>query len=331
MASAQTYLFQCAGPILILIGTVGCILNLTVFNQKNLKKNPCSIYFIAYNLANLVYIYASLFSLTLEVGYNIDPSAYNLVVCRIRLYITILSNVLSPFYLILASIDRIFITSPNAVTRRRSTRRLAYLCVVTGTLFWALFHSHILIVSNITHFGPISFCYFQQGLQLTFAGYYSIIKELLALSSMIICGLWAIRNIRSIRHVTAASNLPVSRTVVEDGAHSTSSKDRQLAIMLLMDITVLYSIQFCTCNISHVSTNYTKWYRNYWATRNGNDSYKSISILCWYSFLYKLLCKFNCLEKFSTRNEENTSLQIDFCAFVKNAEFDVDIGRTIPD
>ncbi|CAF0949370.1 unnamed protein product [Didymodactylos carnosus] len=230
MASAQTYLFQFGGPILILIGTVGSILNLIIFNQKNLRKNPCSIYFIVYNLANFVYIYCLLFSLTLAVGYNIDPSAHNLVICRVRLYINVLFNVLSPYYLILASIDRILVTSRNALTRQRSTRRLAFICVTGGTLFWALFHSHALILANITQLGPISFCYFQQGVELTFAGYYSIIKELLALSLMIIFGLWAITNIRSTHRVTAATTLSVSKTLAEDPIHVTTKwRNRMLS------------------------------------------------------------------------------------------------------
>ena len=245
MASVQTYLFRIVCPIFIIVGTVGSILNLVVFTQKTLRKNPCSIYFIAYNLSNFVYIYSLLFSLTMASGYNIDPSAYNLVICRLRLYTNVLFNVLSPYYIILASIDRIFITSPNALTRQRSTCRLAFICVIGGTLFWALFHCHILIVSNITHFGPdISYCYFQQGLELTFAGYYSLIKELLALSLMIICGLWAIRNLRSLRRVTAAPSSSLNRGVTENVTHSTSSRDRQMALMLVIDIMIYAPFSF---------------------------------------------------------------------------------------
>ena len=129
MKSAQTYLYQVGCPILIFIGTMGCIINLLVFMQKNLRKNPCSIYFIAYNIANLIYIHSSLLALTLSIGFKIDASVYNLVLCRLRLYTVALFNLLSSFYLILASIDRILITSRNAITRRRSTRRCAYICI----------------------------------------------------------------------------------------------------------------------------------------------------------------------------------------------------------
>ncbi|CAF3698655.1 unnamed protein product [Rotaria sp. Silwood1] len=245
MKATQKYLYQFACPILMLFGTIGCILNLIIFTEKALRKNPCSIYFIAYNMANFLYIYSSLLALTLSVGYSIDVSIYNLIVCRLRIYTVSLFNTLSPFYLILASVDRVFITSSNALIRQRSTCRFAYLCIIIGTLFWALFHSHALIASNIKQIAPSSFlCYFQQGIHLVFVSYYSVIKETLALLLMIIFGLWSINNIRNLRHIRVVSNLSVSLTNAERSSHSTSSKDRQLIFMLLMDIIICASFSF---------------------------------------------------------------------------------------
>ncbi|CAM4827781.1 unnamed protein product [Rotaria magnacalcarata] len=136
-------------------------------------------------------MYSSLLALALSLGYNsYDPSIYILVLCRLRLYATVLFNMLSPFYLILTSIDRILVTSSNDRTRQRSTRCFACLCIIIGTLFWALFHSHALISSNIQKLAPNVFlCYFQQGSHLIFVSYYSIIKETSTLLLMIICGL----------------------------------------------------------------------------------------------------------------------------------------------
>jgi hypothetical protein len=281
LKSAELYLYQVGGPILMFIGTIGCLLNLSVFTQKNLRKNPCSIYFIAYNLANFIYIYSSLLSLTLGIGYEIDPSAYNLGICHLRLYITILFNCLSPFYLILAAIDRILITSPNALTRQKSTRRLAYACLGGGTLFWALFHSHALILSNITQIGPnIFLCYYEQGNYLAFISYYSIIKEIIALSLMIFCGLWSIKNIRSTHRITAATDLSVTRIGgVTGNLRSNSSKDRQLMFMLLMDITIyaLFSFVFA------ISLMYTQITQNYIKSADRLQIESIVTFICLYS------------------------------------------------
>jgi len=259
--SANQYLYRIGCPILMLIGTVSCIINLIIFTQKNLRKSPCSIYFIAYNCSNFVYIYSSLLSLTLSIGYNIDVSAYNLVICRLHLYVTILFNCLSPFYLILASIDRILITSPNAVTRRRSTRRFAYTCVISVTLFWALFHIHALIFMNIIQLGPNDFvCYFQ-GTYLDFIDYYSLITAIITLLLMIICGVWSIKNIRSIRRLRVAPDLSLIRPGLGGGLNSTSSKDRQLIFILVMDTTiyVLFSFVYTIFLMyEQITRNYTK-------------------------------------------------------------------------
>ncbi|UJR29504.1 hypothetical protein I4U23_010721 [Adineta vaga] len=243
---AQTYLYRFAGSVLIVIGTLGCILNLIIFTKKLLRKNPCSIYLISYNLSNFVYIYVSLFSSTLEVGYKYDPSAKNWNLCRLRLYITVLFNILSPYYLILASIDRVLVTSSNANTRRRSTLRLSYLSVIIGTIFWILFHIHAIISANITQYSPtIAFCYFQSGIPLTFVGYYAVIKEILVLSLMIIFGLWAIKNIRSLKRVRVAPDSSASKTIVDNNdIRSTSSKNRQLALILIMDIIIYTPFSF---------------------------------------------------------------------------------------
>ena len=111
---------------------------------------------------------------------------------------------LSPFYLILASVDRVLITSRNARTRERSTIRLTYLCIGIVSLFWVLIHIHALVLpSFITPSPGVTVCYFQPGLHLMIMGYYAvIIKGILIPLLMIILGVWAVRNVRSLTHVT---------------------------------------------------------------------------------------------------------------------------------
>jgi hypothetical protein len=134
------------------------------------------------------------------------------------------------------------VTSRNALTRRRSTHRLAYICIFIGAIFWALFHSHALIFPTITQIVPHDFlCNFRQGIEANFVAYYTIIKETLLLSLMIIFGLYSINNIRDVGRVRAALNEPLRGTTVAIGSHLPSSKDRQLVFMLIMDI-IIYAL-----------------------------------------------------------------------------------------
>ena len=106
-------------------------------------------------------------------------------------------------------------------------------------------------MSTITQLGPNTFfCYYQAGAHLAFMGYYALVKEITALSLLTIFGLWSIKNIRSARHGRVAPNLSLSVTAGENSLHSSpsssSSKDRQLVLMLLMDIIIyaLFSFVF---------------------------------------------------------------------------------------
>jgi hypothetical protein len=240
LKAAQKNLYRYGGPVFVVIGTVSGILDLIVFTQKSLRKNPCSIYFTAYNIAVLFLIYTSFLPLTLEIGYNIIPATYNLFLCRLRLYTTFLFNCLCPFYFILASFDRVIVTSPHARTRRKSTDRLAYRSIVIGTLCWISGLCHVLIFSDIIQLITGDFvCYVQLGWYSMAISYGSLIKEILIPLLMIIFGLWSIRNIRNVRR-TALAPSSISEVGNQGGTslNSVRSRDRQLILMLLVDITI---------------------------------------------------------------------------------------------
>ncbi|CAF1059952.1 unnamed protein product [Rotaria sordida] len=245
LESTATYLYRFGGLILVIFGSIGCILNIIVFSQRSLRKNPCSTCLVVENIFNLLFINSLLLSITLEVGYNVYFTSTNIVLCRLCYYTSLFSNVLSSFCLILASIDRVFITSSNASTRQRSTLRFTYFCIIGGTIFWMLFHSPSLAFTNITQIGDnIYICFYQMGFYLTFISFYSIIKESSSTLSLLICGIWAVKNIRRLRRVTfstASSNNGNARVV---GSHIIHSKDRQFVWMVLIDI-LLYAI-FCS-------------------------------------------------------------------------------------
>ena len=235
---AQTNLYRFGGPILIGFGTVSCILSLMVFMRKDLRKNPCSVYLATINVSNFLLIYTSILFSTLSFGYNIDPSTYSLGFCQFRFYTGFLFDILSPSYLILASIDRILITSRNALTRQRSTVRLAFICIITVTLFWLFFHIHALFLLTWVQIAPGLFvCYYQSGIYTSLMAYYGVIKASLTVLSMFISGLWAVRNVRNVGRVgLAPAILATETTGTIRRVRIGSSKDHQLLQILLVDI-----------------------------------------------------------------------------------------------
>ncbi len=240
------YLYEFGGPILIFVGSVSCILSLIVFTKKNLRKNPCSIYFIAYNLANLILIYSSILSVSLALGYGIAPGTSNLGYCRYNLYMAILLDVLSSSYLVLASIDRMLVTSSNSHRRQLSTRRLAYICIISVTLFWILFHSHVLFSANITEVASNNFvCALPAGINVIFHSYYSlIVKALMIPLLMTIFGLLALKNLQRVRRNIVAPVLTTTETIVRSHSQPSRSKDRQFCLILFTDISIYIIFSF---------------------------------------------------------------------------------------
>ncbi|CAF0867553.1 unnamed protein product [Adineta steineri] len=260
LKSITKYLYQIGGPVLICIGSLSCILSLTVFTKKSLRKNPCSLYFISYNIANLILMYSSILTVTLSAGYGVSPSTYNLAFCRYNLYMAILIDILSSSYLVLASIDRMLVTSVNVKTRQRSTRRFAYMSIISITIFWILFHSHILSSAVITQVTPNNFvCNLPPGTDLILHSYYSfIVKALLIPLLMIIFGLIALRNIRKVHSIRIAPVLTNTGTIIKNQLKSSFSKDRQFCLMLFIDIGIyiIFSSMLSAINMYQQITQY---------------------------------------------------------------------------
>jgi len=72
-------LYQYGGPIWIVLGTMGSIINLIVYIRKNPRENPCLIDCIARNTSNFFFIYLSHLYVPLVLGYNIFPSSSNFI------------------------------------------------------------------------------------------------------------------------------------------------------------------------------------------------------------------------------------------------------------
>ncbi|CAF5015745.1 unnamed protein product, partial [Rotaria sp. Silwood1] len=139
LESIVTYLYPFGDLILVIFGSI----------------NPCATYLVVGNIYNLLFINSLLLSITLEAGYNTYFTSKNIILCRLCYYTSLFFNVLSSYCLILASIDRVFVTSPHVSTRQRSTLR-------GGTIFWMLFHSPSLVFTNIIQISEnISICFYQ--------------------------------------------------------------------------------------------------------------------------------------------------------------------------
>jgi len=236
--SIQKNVFRIGGPILITIGSISSILNLMVFTKVALRKNPCTICFVAVNTINFAYFYLGLLLTTLAVGYDIDPSVNNISFCRFRYYIALVFACWISSCLILAAIDRTLITSPNAATRKRSTPRLVITSMIIIGWFWVIFHIHALIFTDILPVGPNYFvCYYQPGAYTTFMTYFSLLfNGIFPPLLLSIFGIRTMRNLAQVRRRRHHCNRMHTGTTGIGRSYALQSKDHQLIRMLLVDI-----------------------------------------------------------------------------------------------
>jgi len=141
-------------------------------------------------------------------------------------------------YMILASIDRTLITSPNAGTRKLGTRRLISTSMIGIALIWMVLHIHALIFMQIIQYGPNYFvCYYQPGAYTTFMNYFSLVMTgCLPPLLMGIFGFWTVKNVRQVRRTRHHSGSMNTVVTVVSRQYTLHSKDQQLIRMLIVDI-----------------------------------------------------------------------------------------------
>jgi hypothetical protein len=107
----------------------------------------------------------------------------------------------SPSVLILASIDRLLISSQNVDTRLYSSKRLAYFSISLSTFFWTIFYFHFLIKVNIQEYYPSVFiCYYDLSkVYIEFVSYSIMAVNVLFYFLMLMLSMFALKNVRHIR------------------------------------------------------------------------------------------------------------------------------------
>ncbi|UJR32692.1 hypothetical protein I4U23_020151 [Adineta vaga] len=198
-----TYLFEYVLPVLYIISNLGNLLSVLVFSQKSWRKNVCVFYFKIFLLYNTVLLNSATLGLILNIGYKLNLQNFNIILCKGYFYMSFLFATLSPTILILASLDRLLISSQNIDTRLYSSKRLAYFSISISTLFWMIFYIHLLSKVNIYEFTPSHFvCYFDSSkLYMIFVSYSTSILNIVFDILMIILCIFAFKNVRHIRAV----------------------------------------------------------------------------------------------------------------------------------
>ncbi|UJR32697.1 hypothetical protein I4U23_020156 [Adineta vaga] len=196
------YLHQYVVPILYFIGNLGNILTLYIFLKKSWRKNVSVLYFIICLISNTIFINSTLLGAVFNIGFQINLHNSNTFLCKLFYYTACVTSIYFPIILILASIDRLLISSQNVHTRLYSSKRLAYFLISISTIICTLFYIHIFIKVYIQEIYPTVFvCYYELSSYLNFFVYSALFITVFISLTMITLSIFAFKNVRRIRAI----------------------------------------------------------------------------------------------------------------------------------
>ncbi|CAF1471766.1 unnamed protein product [Adineta ricciae] len=203
LVNIPIHLHQYVAPIFYVIGNLGNCLIFYIFLKRSWRKNVCVLYFLVCLVSNSIFINAPLLGTIFTTGFQIDLTDSNEFLCKVFYYVAFLTSIYYPVTLILASIDRLLISSKNVSVRLYSSKRLAYLNISINTVLCIGFSLHLFIKVHIQEIRSTVFkCYYDQSSSyMNFFIYSTLLISILLPLIMIILSVLAFKNVRRIQAV----------------------------------------------------------------------------------------------------------------------------------
>jgi uncharacterized membrane protein YidH (DUF202 family) len=136
-------------PFIIVLGVVGNSVNIVVLTRSALYNHACSRYFLALASNNLFLSSAFLVNRLLITGYQLDVTKISVLSCKLVQYVTGVSVVISPYLIVLASMDRYCASSTSTQRRKFSNVRVTRWALVSIVVLVALYYINYLVLIDL--------------------------------------------------------------------------------------------------------------------------------------------------------------------------------------
>ncbi|CAF1637153.1 unnamed protein product [Rotaria magnacalcarata] len=231
--------------IIFLFGTIGNILNIIVLSQRQLRTNPCSLFFLISSIANLSAILSGLTTRMLS-GWALDLTNTIDWLCKTRAFALFLSRNVASWLLMLATLDRWLLSCRNDHHREMNALKNVY-CGIIMTIFLSTCLYCVIFYcyeANLTDaplecYGKTLACRFINDLS------YACLTILLPMSIMFIFGLMTIRNIHNVKKRIQVGSTNEKRGTRNSPVVRSSTRDKQkkldcrLFFMLFIQIILM--------------------------------------------------------------------------------------------
>lgn len=233
------------GSFLLIIGNIGCLINIIVFRSKSFHKSSFSIYFLATTCANLFLLNFVLLTRILQNGFMLHIFQTHEFICKFRAYISSLTSSLSFSFFTLVSIDRFLSTHSQAFYRSWGNQYILALKLIPCiTIFWMIILLHRFMLYQID---PIlGTCQPKIVIYWWYKSYYKFLFT--GLIPPIIILIISCMIIRNIRLVANRSIQPIHRRL---SSIAGKNKNKYSRIQKLdSQLTLILLIQLCVSFIS---------------------------------------------------------------------------------
>ncbi|CAF1052743.1 unnamed protein product [Adineta ricciae] len=215
------------GFVVLLMGVIGGLLNLTVFlTLRTFRRNSCALYLTIMSIFNIGQLCTGLLPRIFLYAYGSDGTGASLFYCKFRLYFSHICVMISLTCFCLATIDQYCATAHWACLKRMCHFRVALSLVFVFSLVWilhgipyAVFNNHV--IANGTN--KVS-CEMTNAFYIQYRTYFIVLILLgfLPFSVTASFGSMSYGNIRR----TSRDTVPIARREL----------DKQLTVMVLVQV-----------------------------------------------------------------------------------------------
>lgn len=270
IVTATYYLSVYGGYFNVLIGLIGNLMNIIVFNRLRLfRENQSAFYLTLTSIADFFQLIFPIATDVTAMAFSFDPAATSIIWCKLRSYFAKLTRMIATMIICLLAIDQYLSTSSRTSLRQFSTLKLAqyFVCIliIFSSVYCSVFLLFYEIRSNLgcAAFNPI-FNYFYSLI------HYCIFLGILPIFVSLLFSLLAYRNVRRIVRV----QVPIIRRRL----------DHQLTAMTLLRVAlfVITSLPYISLRIYQINN-----------PISGNHSYYATVFVLIYVVLVTIN-EFNC-------------------------------------
>ncbi|CAF4130541.1 unnamed protein product [Rotaria sp. Silwood2] len=236
----------------LIIGTIGSLLNLITFLSRTFRTNACTFYLTWSSLIELVFINFGIIVRFATEYFGNNLMVINSSICKVRSYLPVCLPMMASTCVLLAAFDRCVSTSPRLRWRQLSSLSFARYLFIVVMLIDLVSSSFLLIIFDLRN----GTCAPQSSFQSIIVSIYTAVFILIIPhGGMLIFGIMTWIHIKQVRNrVTSIQNSRVQKCLVQ-------RTNQQLIILTFLHAflsTIIVSIRFITYSYNVITISVKK-------------------------------------------------------------------------